>query len=201
MKNAERIVIVATILVLVGGAAWGVWAVQAQRADFRARVAAGEFEIRDEPLASATTDYQAGDEIPEEVWRTVYPVTYPMRVGEVLVQASVADTLSQRIKGLSDTPYLPRGVVKLFAFGVPGSHSIWMKDMNYALDIIWADEDGTIVHIAESVSPDTYNPDAPRSSETFESLVDSWFVVETNAGFVSEHGIVRGDAIALPTSN
>lgn len=197
MKQAERVIIVATIAVLIGGAVWGVQSVRSERAEFRERVAAGEFEIRDE--APATTTYQAGDVIPPEVWRTVFPITYPMRVGDVLVEASVADTLSQRIQGLSGTPYLPRGVVKLFAFGVPGSHSIWMKDMNYPLDIMWADEEGVIVHIEENVSPDTYDADAPRSSDTFESPIDAWFVVEANAGFVAEHAITRGDTIVLPT--
>ncbi|MEM9897322.1 MAG: DUF192 domain-containing protein [Bacteroidota bacterium] len=73
--------------------------------------------------------------------------------------------------------------------------------MNYPIDIIWANETGGIVHIVENVSPDTYNADAPGSSETFESPVDAWFVVETNAGFVAEHEITIGDSIVLPTSN
>jgi len=184
----------------LGGTAWGVWAVQDERAEFRARVAAGEFEIRDESPTLATTTYVTGDDIPSAVWRTVYPVTYPMKIGDREVQASVADTLSQRIKGLSGTPYLPRGVVKLFAFGVSGKHSIWMKDMNYSIDIIWANEAGNIVHIEENVSPDTYIADAPRSSKTFESPVDAWFVVETNAGFVDEHNIVLGQSIVIPTN-
>lgn len=200
MRNAERIVIVATVLTLVGGTVWGVLAVRSERADFRERVAAGEFEIREETF-SEDEDYAAGDDIPEVIWRAVFPVTYPMQVGGVPVQASIADTLSKRIAGLSDTPYLPRGVVKLFAFGVPGSHSIWMKDMNYPLDIIWANEDGVIVHIEQRVSPATYDSENPRASQTFESPVDAWFVVETNAGFVEEHNIVLGDSIAIPTAN
>jgi len=191
MKNTERIVISAIILVLVGGAVWGYQAVQQERADFRERVAAGEFEIRDEPATTTVDETQAD-------WRRYYPVTYPMQVGGVLVQASVADTLSARIKGLSDTPYLPPGVVKLFAFGVAGKHSIWMKDMNYAIDIIWADETGAIVHIEEDVSPDTYDAAAPQNSQTFASPVDAWYVVETNAGFVAEHAITLGDEIVLP---
>jgi len=190
MKNAERIVIVSIVLILAGGAAWGYYAVQDKRTDFRDRVASGEFEIRpDQSTASgaaATTSDQTN-------WRTIYPNTIPMFVGAVHVQASVADTLSSRIKGLSDTPYLPANVVKLFAFGVPGSHSIWMKDMNYAIDIIWAAEDGTIVHIEEAVTPETF----PAS---FASPTPAWFVVETNAGFVAEHQITLGDTITLPAS-
>lgn len=178
------------VCLLIGGGVWSYYAVVDKRAEFRERVANGEFEIRPEesPAAlTATTSEGQSD------WRTIYPITVPIVIGAVPVQASVADTLSTRIKGLSDTPYLPENVVKLFAFGVPGSHSIWMKDMNYALDIIWADEGGTIVHIEESVSPETF-------PESFASPVPAWFVVEANAGFVARNGIVQGDSIVLPTA-
>lgn len=192
MKNAERIVMVGIVIALIGGAAWGYTAVVQERQDFRDRVAAGEFEISHE--------VEVVTEVPEEEseWRRYYPITYTMRIDDTVVEASVADTLSKRITGLSDTPYLPPNVVKLFAFGVPGTHSIWMKDMNYPLDIIWAAEDGTIVHIEENVSPDTYDSDNPNNSQKFASPVDSWFVVETNAGFVAEHEIELGEIVMIP---
>ena len=190
MKNAERIVIVAIILLLGGGAAWGYYAVQDKRADYRERVANGEFEIRPDEQAlvggAATSSDQSN-------WRSIYPNTVPIMVGTAMVQASVADTLSSRIKGLSCTPYLPDNVVKLFAFGVSGTHSIWMKDMLYSIDIIWAAQDGTIVHIEEAVSPDTF----PTS---FASPTPAWFVVEANEGFVAEQNIVVGDSITLPVT-
>jgi len=113
-------------------------------------------------------------------------------IGGVVVEASVADTLSERIKGLSGTPFLPDYVVKLFAFGVPGSHSIWMKDMNYPLDIIWFNEEGVIVHIEENVSPDTF-------PESFSSPEPAWFVIEANAGFAASNTIAVGDEVILPT--
>jgi uncharacterized membrane protein (UPF0127 family) len=181
MKIAERIVLVLLFFSLVGGAAWLYFSIQYEQAKVRDAVARGEFE---NPIATTSSTV--------ENWRTIYPVTVPIMVGDVPVRASVADTLSSRIKGLSGTPFLPDDVVKLFAFGVAGPHSIWMKDMNYAIDILWATEDGEIVHIEESVSPETY----PSS---FSSPVPAWYVVETNAGFVEMHGITLGDKITLPT--
>ncbi len=183
MKIAERIVMVLMVFVLAGGSAWIYFAVKNERQELRDAVARGDFEI---PLEEPAPIVQ-----PEE-WRAIYPDTIPLVIGPVMVQASVADTLAKRIKGLSDTPFLPENVVKLFAFGVPGNHSIWMKDMNYALDIIWAAEGGEIVHIEENVSPDTF----PTS---FSSPEPAWFVVEANAGFVEKHAIVIGDEVVLPT--
>jgi hypothetical protein len=190
MKTAERIVIVALLLAFIGIGYGGYYAVQKHRADVRARVAAGEFEIPDvDPVADAVNE----DKNDPVNWRRFYPNTIQVTLAGVPVLASVADTMSTRIKGLSNTPYLPDNVIKLFAFGVPGSHSIWMKDMNYPIDIIWIAEDGTIVHIEENVSPDTF----PQS---FSSPTPAWFVVETNAGFVAKHDVQVGDELIVPQS-
>ena len=182
MKIAERIVIVLIFLVLIGGGTWIYFAVQQEHKKVVDAVARGEYE---QPIEKEIVEVLAED------WRVIYPNTVPILVGDVAVKASVADTLSKRIKGLSDTPFLPDGVVKLFAFGAPGSHSIWMKDMKYSLDIIWVAEDGTIVHIAENVAPETY-------PEAFSSPVPAWYVIEANAGFTASNTIAVGDKVVLP---
>lgn len=180
MKIAERIVMVVLALVLIGAAGWFYYSVQSKESDLRESVARGDFN---QPTKTAVNA--------DEDWRAIYPNTIALTIGTVVVEASVADSLPERIKGLSGTPYLPSNVVKLFAFGAAGEHSIWMKDMNYPLDIIWAAEDGKIVHIEPQVSPDTY----PQS---FSSPVPAWFVVEANAGFVAKHNITLGDEVVLP---
>jgi uncharacterized protein len=183
MKIAERIVMVLLLIILVGGGAWIYFAVQYERQEVREAVARGEYEQPTTTTAPAVTLDQ---------WKTIYPNTVPMIIAGLRVEASVADSVSTRIKGLSDTPFLPANVVKLFAFGAAGGHSIWMKDMNYALDILWIDKEGAIVHIEEQVSPDSY----PQS---FSSPVPAWYVVEANAGFVASNTIAVGDEVVIPT--
>jgi len=185
MKTAERIVMVALLLILVGGCAWIYFSVQVKQQEVLARVARGDYNI---PVSTEK------EEVQREDWQIIYPGTIPVMIGEAKVLASVADTLPTRIKGLSNTPFLPDNVVKIFAFGTAGEHSIWMKNMNYPIDIIWADEAGIIVHIEENISPDTY-------PESFSSPVPAWFVVETNAGFVSENSIKIGDEVILNVLN
>jgi hypothetical protein len=190
MKIAERIVMVALLLSLVGGGVWLYVSVRGEQQEVREAVARGEYEISVATVETSTS-------VPVEEWRTLYPNTVPVKIGEVVVEASVADTLPERIQGLSDTPFLPENVVKLFAFGAPGLHSIWMKDMQYPLDILWAAEDGTIVHIEENVSPDTYSKENPRASRSFESPTPAWYVIEANAGFVASSTIKIGDKVIL----
>jgi uncharacterized membrane protein (UPF0127 family) len=176
MKIAERIILVALLLVLLGGGAWIYFSVQYDHQQTLEAVARGDFEIREEEAP----------EIALEDWRVIYPDTVPARIGSTSLEVSVADNLNERIAGLSNTPFLPEHVVKLFVFGSAGNHSIWMKDMNYSLDILWLDEEGLVVHIEEDVSPDTF----PQS---FASPVPAWFVVEANAGFVATNQISLGD--------
>jgi uncharacterized membrane protein (UPF0127 family) len=182
MKIAERIVMVSLLLVLIGGGVWIYFAVQYEQQEVIEAVARGEYE---QPIEKGKP------KVAPEDWRTIYPNTASITIGDTVVEASVADTLSKRIKGLSDTQFLPKSVVKLFAFGVPGNHSIWMKNMNYSIDIIWLAEDGEIVHIEDSVSPETF-------PEAFSSPIPAWYVIETNAGFVASNTIAVGDMVVLP---
>ncbi|MFT7644879.1 MAG: uncharacterized membrane protein (UPF0127 family) [Candidatus Paceibacteria bacterium] len=182
MKIAERIVMVSLLFVLIGGGAWIYFAVQYEQQEVVEAVYRGEYQ---KPIETEKP------KVAPEDWRTIYPNTTSVIIGDTVVDASVADTLSKRIKGLSDTQFLPESVVKLFAFGVPGNHSIWMKNMNYPLDIIWLAEDGEIVHIEDNILPETF-------PESFSSPVPAWYVIEANAGFVASNTVVVGDTVVLP---
>ncbi|HMO78095.1 MAG TPA: DUF192 domain-containing protein [Candidatus Paceibacterota bacterium] len=124
-------------------------------------------------------------------WRSIYPNSTTMKIGEKEVLVSVALTMSERITGLSGTPFLPEELVKLFVFDSPGLHAIWMKDMHYALDVIWADAEAKIVHIEENVRPESF-------PEFFTPLEPAKYVIETNAGFVTKNEIKLGEVIVLP---
>ena len=127
----------------------------------------------------------------EESWETIYPATKTMTIGNMEVLASVAESWPDRIKGLSDTPYLPENVVKLFIFDSSGHHSIWMKDMNYSIDIIWVNEEKKIVHFEKDASPESY-------PEMFTPVKEAKYVIETTKGFIEKNGIKIGDNVVLP---
>jgi uncharacterized protein len=137
-------------------------------------------------LLGATETYTETDS-----WETIYPDTKVMKIGSLSVNASIAKSWPERIRGLSGTPYLPFEVVKLFVFDTPGQHSIWMKDMNYAIDIIWVDAAGVIVDKKENVSPDTY----PAS---FEPVAPALYIIEAQAGFLEKAKVTIGDKVSLP---
>lgn len=121
----------------------------------------------------------------------LYPNRVPMQIGDTLVEASVAESWPERIKGLSDTPYLPETVVKFFVFDSPGFHSIWMKDMQYSLDIIWLNSAGEIVHIVEGAAPESF-------PAMFVPEQEAVYVVEAVAGFVQKNDITKNSPVILP---
>lgn len=111
-------------------------------------------------------------------------------IGGVDVRVTIAQTQSEREKGLGG--HAPLGIDEgmLFVFPKDGVHAFWMKDMQFAIDIIWISADGTIVHVVENVSPDTY----PTS---FASPGPARYVLEVPAGFVASHNVQIGDVARL----
>jgi len=171
--------------VIVSGVV-GIWmSIKKHDQEIKEAVARGEYEI---PIKDRKKENKS---LKEADWRIIYPNTIPMLIGDVPVQASVADNLRDRMLGLSNTPFLPEKVVKLFVFNAYGKHSIWMKDMNYPIDIFWVDKSGKILYFEKNVSPDTY------PEKTFVSPYPAWYVVEAKAGFIDNHGIKVNDKIKL----
>ena len=101
----------------------------------------------------------------------------------------VADTPEERQLGLGGRDYLPPDQGMLFIFPEDGTHSFWMKDMRFPVDILWFSSDGRIVTIVSNVSPDTY-PD-----KIFGPKEPARYVLEVNAGFVAQNGVEIGDGM------
>ncbi len=79
-----------------------------------------------------------------------------LKIGEAELEVEVADTDADRTLGLSGRNELPRDRGMLFVFPTSGNHGIWMKDMNFPIDIIWLDEEKKVVHIEREVRPETF---------------------------------------------
>ena len=95
--------------------------------------------------------------------------------GEIPVE--VADTLKKRNLGLGKRISLKKGWGMLFVFEKRKTHSFWMKDMKFPLDIIWLDNH-RIVHIIHNTRP-ANSRDEP---EVMTSPVPVNFVLEIAAG-------------------
>jgi uncharacterized membrane protein (UPF0127 family) len=100
----------------------------------------------------------------------------------------IADTPEERKRGLSGLENLKPGTGLYFKFDYPDFHGIWMKDMNFPIDIIWLDSSQRVVDIKKGASPDSY-------PEVFVPNREAMYVLEVPAGFVESEGIKVRDQV------
>ncbi len=119
--------------------------------------------------------------------------TYTIYVNQVAFAASVADEPEERKQGLSGVSSLKQREGKLFIFDKAEKHGIWMKEMHFPIDILWFDEQFTLIHVVENATPDSY-------PAIFAPPDDARFVLEINAYSAKTLGISVGQQLILPTA-
>ena len=90
--------------------------------------------------------------------------------------------------GLGDRASLPANTGMLFVFSQPSAYGIWMKDMQFSIDIISLDENFSVVHVEPNVSSSTY-------PKVFYSPATTKYIIETNAGWAQKNNVKVGDVI------
>lgn len=91
------------------------------------------------------------------------------------INVTLAKNDAERQLGLSYTKSLAINSGKLFVFDELGMHGFWMKDMNYPIDIIWFDENWSVVGLESNLAPETY-------PKVFYPKKPARYVLEINAG-------------------
>jgi len=104
------------------------------------------------------------------------------------VTVLIADTVVKRTLGLSGRKSLSEDSAMLFDFGFSDFHGIWMKDMNFPIDIFWLNENFIVVDLKTGVDPETY-------PEVFKPSRKASYVLETNADFAKSRQIEIGSQL------
>jgi len=102
----------------------------------------------------------------------------------------VVNTPEKRHLGLSGRESLATDRALLFIFDKPDKYGIWMKDMNFPIDIIWLDQNFEVVNFKKSVAPATY-------PTVFKPATPALYVLETNSGFIDEVDLKIGQTLDL----
>ncbi|MFQ6082526.1 MAG: DUF192 domain-containing protein [Candidatus Aminicenantia bacterium] len=100
------------------------------------------------------------------------------------VTAELAITDQERAVGLMFRESLSSDQGMLFIFEEEGYYSFWMKNMKFAIDIIWIDENKRILHIEEKVLPCRKEP-----CPSYLSSLPARYVLELVAGKVKEENL------------
>lgn len=110
-----------------------------------------------------------------------------LRIGDGVYDARFATTPTTRAQGLSGTSSLGKAEALVFVFPTDGKWKIWMKDMNYPLDIVWLDDDKSVIYSVENALPEG------GEDVIFEPPTDARYVIELSSGSVEARNIVVGD--------
>lgn len=115
-----------------------------------------------------------------------------LTVGSTTFTIEVASTTPSRAQGLSGRAELAENEGMFFIFPWADRYDFWMKDMKFAIDIVWIKDD-RVVGFTENVAPEPgksvfsltkYSPPEPVNR-----------VLELSAGSVKKFSIKVGDRV------
>lgn len=114
-------------------------------------------------------------------------IVAPDKSVRATISVEIADTPQQRELGLMYRKHMDENAGMLFVFPATQPLKFWMKNTFIPLDMLFADNSGTIVGIVANAVPFSeanVGPDIPTR-----------YVVEVNGGFAARHGIEPGDRL------
>ncbi len=115
-------------------------------------------------------------------------------IGNTTFDVEVASSTLARARGLSYREGLSEKTGMLFLFDNYDRYGFWMKDMNFALDMIWIKGD-RVVSFSENAVPEPGKPMWSLKIYYPSEPVDK--VLEVNAGTVQKDGIKVGDMVSI----
>ncbi len=101
----------------------------------------------------------------------------------------ISDNDCKRELGLGAVDSLNSNEGMFFVFPNSGNYGFWMKDMKFSIDIIWIDENFSIIGIEKNVAASTY-------PEIFGDKLVSKYVLEVSSGYSNANSIEVGDKIS-----
>jgi uncharacterized membrane protein (UPF0127 family) len=122
-----------------------------------------------------------------------------IKINNVEIAVDVARTAEEKANGLSGRKGLGKNEGMLFVFNNKTQPSFWMKDMNFAIDIIWIAE-SKIIGIEKSVPPPEKNV-STSELPLYKPSAGIDYVLEVNAEYSTNNNFEIGDYVELTDIN
>lgn len=120
-----------------------------------------------------------------------------IKVDDITLQAQIADTKPLQTRGLMFQEKLPYDQGMLFIFADEGVRSMWMLNMQFALDLIWFDADGNVVHIEKDTQPCKSAIETAGCTFTNGNGNEAKYVLEVTSGFVDKFHITENSKLEI----
>jgi hypothetical protein len=122
-----------------------------------------------------------------------------VQLDDNILQVYIADTDPRRMRGLmfETESFLADNKGMLFVFDEPGNRSMWMKNMQFHLDIIWFNENGNVVSIEKNVPPCITPVEVMSCKSVGVAADNAQYVLELISGYVDEYSITENSHLEL----
>ena len=122
-----------------------------------------------------------------------------VQLDDKILEVYLADTDPRRMRGLmwENESFLSDDKGMLFVFDEPGTRSMWMKNMQFHLDIIWFDKNGSVIAIEKNVPPCITPMEVMSCKSVGVSADNAQYVLEMTSGYVDKHSINENSKLEL----
>ena len=122
-----------------------------------------------------------------------------VQLDDKLLEVYIADTNPRRMRGLmwESESFLANDKGMLFVFNEPGNRPMWMKNMQFPLDIIWFNEKGSVVAIEKNVPPCITPLEVMSCKSNGVSADNAQYVLEMISGYVDENSITENSRLEI----
>ncbi len=106
------------------------------------------------------------------------------------LELKIAKNSFQRKIGLSWHKELKANEGMLFVFDKEERRGVWMKGMNFPIDVVWLDEKKKVADFKKNLKPDSY----PKTYYPSQKIK---YFLEVEAGFVEKYNVKLNDQLNL----
>lgn len=111
-----------------------------------------------------------------------------VQIGSANIKVELALTEAEQIQGLSGRTSLTSDTGMLFVFAKPAYWGIWMKDMNFPIDVLWITDNLKVNYVVGNMTPKSY----PKA---YKPITPARYVLELPAGTVEKYKIAEGQSV------
>jgi uncharacterized membrane protein (UPF0127 family) len=120
-----------------------------------------------------------------------------VKIDGVTLNVQIADTRPLQTRGLMFQDKLPYDQGMLFVFEDEDVRSMWMLNMQFALDVIWIDAQGNVVHIEKDAQPCKSALETMACTFANGNEQNAKYVLEVTSGFVDKFNITENSKLEI----
>lgn len=117
-----------------------------------------------------------------------------IKIDNVTLDVQIADTPNRMTEGLQFQQPLPYSQGMIFVFPQTQIVSMWMKDMQFPLDMIWFNSNGNVVDIEKNLPPCSDNGTCTIYNGQMQNAK---YVLEVTGGFADKFNITENSRFVL----